>query len=73
MSIVAWLIDWLIILFQLSNILSTNTIFDGRTIYTPFKHNSYIGEIYIFTYNTIKINKNIKTYKIQFKLSFSQV
>ncbi len=49
------LIDSLIILFQLSNILSTNTIFDGRPIYTPFKN--------ISTYNTFKINKNIKSYK----------
>ncbi len=62
------LIDWLIILFQLSNILSTNTIFNGRAIFTPFKHHSYIGEIYIFTYNTIKINKNIKTYKNHFNI-----
>ncbi len=67
-----WLIDWLIILFQLSNILSTNTIFDGRAIYTPLKHHSYIGKIYIFTYNTIKINKNVKTYKKKkhFKIEF---
>ncbi len=55
------LINWLIILFQ----LGTNTIFDGQAVYTPFKHHSYIGEIYIFTYNTIKINKNIKMTLLQ--------
>ncbi len=58
------------ILFQLSNILNANTIFNCQAIHTHFKHHSYIGEIYVFTYNKIKINKNIKTNKKHFKIEF---
>ncbi len=36
------LIDWLTILFQFGNTLSTITIFGGRAIYTSFMHHSYI-------------------------------
>ncbi len=36
------LIDWLTILFQFGNTLSTITIFGGRSIYTSLMHHSYI-------------------------------
>ncbi len=67
MSVDIAFIDWLTILFQFGNTLSTITIFGGRAIYTLFMHHSFIqsSSIYICTYIQLK---TYKIYKIPLKL-----